>query len=562
MSSQQKFQSHGERDGFEHTVFKKAALVLAMTMGCAGAASAYVGDSFLEIPGISGHVPEGPFDGWIRSEAHYWPEVPIRVFVMDDDADASEVGFAGNRMTFGGPGAPKEGKDSSLVISLRKDNPDLDQLMTLCRDNTVLPEMAYAESSEASRPILEVAPRPDNLPEYWQYKLKDAAISDCPVVDEAPEQALVISFADIEWLNYAADGPKLNRVDLRSEDFPKVEPAPQSPGTKAFVVSWFGVAGYVDETQCPVMNKKPTEDDYYAFMTKEQADAKREEFGEMGVDYGRHMGFRGPSELSVVHLPGIIADPGFSEPVSSKAHGVNLDGWNGSGEPPAGMCPQTAYTSIDGREEGIDNQLFTVVGCFDGYRGKHGYRNQTSNARRADGNITTLIEISGIDDAQNDDDIDVKIIHSMDHPMKDSSGNYLPFSTFRPSTEPQFAYFNRQFKGRIVDGLIVTDPIPYFELNTGLQDPLLILKEVQLRLEIQPDETLTGALGGYMDWKRFMSGNRSSYSENLFGFQAPGLYNALRRNADGLKDPVTGECSGISAAYEIEAVPAFISSDS
>jgi hypothetical protein len=36
------------------------------------------------------------------------------------------------------------------------------------------------------------------------------------------------------------------------------------------------------------------------------------------------------------------------------------------------------------------------------------------------------------------------------------------------------------------------------------------------------------------------------------------MYNAVKRAADGLKDPVTGEFTGISSAYEMEGIPAFI----
>jgi hypothetical protein len=36
------------------------------------------------------------------------------------------------------------------------------------------------------------------------------------------------------------------------------------------------------------------------------------------------------------------------------------------------------------------------------------------------------------------------------------------------------------------------------------------------------------------------------------------LYNALKRAADGMKDLVTGQCDGISSAYDIEGIPAFI----
>jgi hypothetical protein len=80
----------------------------------------------------------------------------------------------------------------------------------------------------------------------------------------------------------------------------------------------------------------------------------------------------------------------------------------------------------------------------------------------------------------------------------------------------------------------------------------------QMRFEILRDGSLKGALAGYRDWKLVASGTASGYSEGLFGYQQPGLFYALKRNADGLKDPVTGECNGISFVYEIEGVPSFL----
>jgi len=39
---------------------------------------------------------------------------------------------------------------------------------------------------------------------------------------------------------------------------------------------------------------------------------------------------------------------------------------------------------------------------------------------------------------------------------------------------------------------------------------------------------------------------------------APGIYHSLKRHADGNPDPETGEFTSISAAYRIDAVPAFV----
>ena len=81
-----------------------------------------------------------------------------------------------------------------------------------------------------------------------------------------------------------------------------------------------------------------------------------------------------------------------------------------------------------------------------------------------------------------------------------------------------------------------------------------------MRLELTADGGFKATLGGYRDWREYVAAAffRSSDYENTIGFDTPGMYNAVRRAADGLKDPETGEFDGISAAYEIEGVPAFI----
>jgi hypothetical protein len=79
-----------------------------------------------------------------------------------------------------------------------------------------------------------------------------------------------------------------------------------------------------------------------------------------------------------------------------------------------------------------------------------------------------------------------------------------------------------------------------------------------MRLELRPDGSLQGVLAGYTDWREVPTMNALAIGEFSFGYQQPALYNSLRRNADGLRDPVTGEYAGISAAYDLEGVPAFV----
>ena len=42
------------------------------------------------------------------------------------------------------------------------------------------------------------------------------------------------------------------------------------------------------------------------------------------------------------------------------------------------------------------------------------------------------------------------------------------------------------------------------------------------------------------------------------GIDCAGEYNTLKKLADGMRDPKTGQCTAISSALELKAVPAFV----
>lgn len=526
-------------------------LAASLALVSSDAALAYIGDSFISIPGQTGNWRGKDHKGWIRAEANEWVGRLPRLNSGSTDP------LAGDKLYFGGPNAPKPGNFGKLVLSLSKTSADLPILMDICARKAMLPELSYAESSDRARPLLELGDRPEEFPAYWEYKLKDVEVVECPVVDGADQQALVLSFKGIEWLSYDPAKPMANRIEVAPANLPKVQPTEPSArkGVKSYLITWIAPATDAGDEACPKVNEKPSEADIFRYKTPEEAAKLREQNGEKGISYGSQSERRGPAGLSVANFPGIIPDPGLIEPNTNTAFGIDLDGDDGSGKLPKGIRKHGNFTSPDGRT-GIDNQLLRVWGCVTGYRGKRGYNNQTPNARRADGNITTLIEISDIDDENNDGRVFVSIIHSMDKPIKDNSGKtFIPNYTFRPSEDPNFALFNLRVPGRITNGVVTTDVIPQFEYNPG-QGAVTELQQARIRLEPQPDGNLRGYIGGYQDLRK--AALFSGYSEGLFNFQAPAIYYAIRRNADGLQDPVTGEFNGISMAFEIDAVPAFL----
>jgi hypothetical protein len=529
------------------SALRLAVAATVVSIAGTGIALAYVGNSYLHVPGVDGGWPGTPYKNWIKVNGHYWQVKPARLLAIGRKSQAF----------FSAPNAPREG-GGSLVIALDKRDPVLPRLLEQCGKKAPIPELIYAESAERARSTFEIGPRPADIPEYFEYKLKSVLLSDCPKVADAPEQAIVVTFKEIEWVNY--DRTR-DAVQL------KLEPAVLKPvnvtgKSQSFVLSWFAVAHDVSDRQCATLNSKPLEADYYALMPQADAAKERAQLASKGgVNYENgQMGMRGPRKLDVTMLPSIVRDPGHAEPLLNLARGIDLDGDDGKGSPAPGTCKHRNYESVDGRT-GIDNQLYTVQGCVAGFQGHKGFILQFANNQMHDGAMSILLDISGIDDERNDDSVYVTLFYSLD-PMAKSGvgGKILPDYTFRVTDNPDYTHYFSRMRAHIVDGVLTTDRLEQFQMNLGVYGTPkeLTLTNAQMRLEFQTDGTIKGVIGGYQDWRKIASTYTTSTSEMYHGFQQPALYNSLKRAADGLQDPSTGECNGISSAYDIEGVPAFL----
>ena len=80
-----------------------------------------------------------------------------------------------------------------------------------------------------------------------------------------------------------------------------------------------------------------------------------------------------------------------------------------------------------------------------------------------------------------------------------------------------------------------------------------------LRLKLAADGSVSGLIGGYQPWLDYYY-YLAVRSEGTAQVDVPGTYYAMKRLADGLPDPTTGQNTAISAAYYLEAVPAFLTS--
>ncbi|MCB2076265.1 MAG: hypothetical protein KDE55_01060 [Novosphingobium sp.] len=524
----------------------KCAIATVMCFGGTGSAWAYyIGPSYLMIEGVPGSASDPDHEGWVRVEANYWTERPELREIRGITGKYDGLRFTGPRVPASGP--------SMLAVSVDKNSKDLPALMALCRKGASLPEITVAESSELARHPQERGTRPADVPEYYRYKLRGVRLT-CPVAQGAPEQAFGLHFDTIDWLNYTPEKePRVISVEPA-----RLPPAQMTGESRAFVVTWFAPVADSRKDQCAAMNTKPEQSDYFALMPPERAAEQRAKLAKQGGADTRMLPYRGPDEMNVTMLPGIVPDPGFATPQVDVVRGFNLDNNDGSQSWPAGTRPHKNFASPDGRT-GIDNQLFTILGCIEGWH-RDGFLPMISNELRRAGGLSILVDISGIDDRLNDDNVTVSILYSADPMRRDgSSKTVLSDFTFRVNDSPAFSQDFARFRARIVDGVIMTDPLEkiYMHEGSGNSWPL---SNARMRLEITPDGNLKALIGGYRHIRQYLATAffRSSDYENTIGFNSPGMYNAVKRAADGLQDPVTGEFTGISAAYEMEGIPAFI----
>lgn len=519
------------------------ALALSLGAGTA-AAQFYIGPSYLSIPGVVSAEPQGAYKGWVRAESRYWGDNPALPEIRGVTAQKNDLLFTGPAAPTAGPGV--------LAFAVDKSSPALGALMELCRSGAVTPEIRFAESSELQRHPQEYGPRPADVPGYFEYSLKSVRLS-CPVVAKAPEQAFRARFARIEWLNYRPQA-SVRPIAARPA---RLAPAETSGRTLVYAVTWFAAAVDARDDQCPKMNAKASQDDFFALMSPQAAAEARARFAKEGGVDAKHISLRGPDGMNVGLMPGIVPDPGLVAPVSDVAPGLDLDGDDGTGPPPRGVRKHRNFVSPDGRR-GIDNQLFTVEGCIEGFRRK-GFLPMIFNEGRAAGRPTALIEISGVDDARNDPEVTVTVFYSGDDLRRSPQKAYLPDYTFRVSDSPEYTQSFARFRGRIVDGVVTTEPIGKIHIHetTGIEATVY---SPRFRIELLPDGRMKALLGGYLDWRKRLlwESFRTGDYENTIGFQVPAAYNALKRAADGMQDPDTGEFDGVSAAFELDGVSAFV----
>ena len=349
------------------------------------------------------------------------------------------------------------------------------------------------------------------------------------------------------------------------EEAPGRLPTPPANGVMGFVVSDLIPPVIQEPGACPQGTALKAKDAFLAQLPPEERARLSDKANEAEFTRRWQADIYGPNGTNVCSQPDMFSRPLLRTVQSPNARGIDLDG----GIPSDSTCAHDEFTDPHGAA-GVDNQEYRVMGCTLEWRGTDGIKGDAAVGTRqfhASGEWTQVILLSGVDSLENDPDVDVVYANTPDRPVTDSMGNILPGASFTVSTAPPR---NRnQLKGRIVNGVLETQPQDIKLAMTWGQGGARDIRGVRtkfdyrkgrLRLAFQPDGSLKGYFGGYKPVFDVIQSPAigGAGSALVAGIDCAAMLATLKKYADGERDPRTGQCTAVSSALQLTAIPAFV----
>ncbi len=336
--------------------------------------------------------------------------------------------------------------------------------------------------------------------------------------------------------------------------------------TKAYVVEWVEPAVYFDPFDPEAISAASPGRDCPAGVTKD-------------LDYPKQLIDVGHDSESVQKLydPEVRNAPGFDRAVFAKrgrnGEDVYREPWTAieypfpqvEGKLSYGFDldddPATGFTGVDGTP-GVNNAYYKVMGCIGHYRGHPRTADgaKYSNESMHNGSFTLLLVLEGKQDPMNDPAATLSFHTSPDKLVRDALGGIASDYSFRiDDSHPEF---QSKVPVTIKNGVVDSIEPQRIALQVSGGRRLyparpLVLHRGRLRLELTEDGRLEGLLGGYQPWEPIWRVRANYIIEVVAKIDSPSLWYALKRNADGIPDPETGQMTAISSAFRLWAVPAF-----
>ncbi len=334
--------------------------------------------------------------------------------------------------------------------------------------------------------------------------------------------------------------------------------------TRSYVVSYFYDANYSDgKSDCPNGLNLSAIDFYRRDLAKaghshDEIETALKDFpGEGGLKqpWVPLVVTRGNGKDNVYANPTTMPDPGLIEVTGKYAYGFNLDG--------KGAASPNSFEEPDTHEQGVDNQLYRVMGCIRSYRGlpPPGRPSLVENLWDVLRDVIPawLVTVTAPNGFDKDGPVTITFDRSLDRITRDASGTAAQADmTFRIDPDPRS---HNELKGEIKSGVVSADPSSHLHMILDPYEfPELDLTQMHMRMVTNPDRTVRVVIGGYMPWMTYYYGlaDQGHIKEYAASIDVPAVYYALKRAADADPDPKTGENRRISSAFLIEAVPAFV----
>jgi hypothetical protein len=324
--------------------------------------------------------------------------------------------------------------------------------------------------------------------------------------------------------------------------------------SRTYVVGWFSEATYSQDNDCPGGINPGIDQQYLknlrdlGYTPAQVEDMAAKDDAAPVREAMRMRGRIDGKPASPYVYPASVVDPKLTALSSKFAYGFNLDGKDTGLED-----PQT-------HEKGVDHQLAVALGCMRSFRGSlEGRPTYFAWAwgQLKDSEPAWLITLSA-EDLTKDGDVTVTFDRAFEHLRSNVDGSPRPDTTYRADPDPRS---HNSYRGQIKKGVITVAAQGDFHM---MKNPLVVpefdLHKAQLRLTLKPDGNLDGLIGGYQPWRQlyfaFASGGPGQ--EYCVTGDIPGLFYLMKNHADADPDPKTGQNMSISAAYYLEAVPAFV----
>lgn len=283
----------------------------------------------------------------------------------------------------------------------------------------------------------------------------------------------------------------------------------------------------------------------------------------------------GGSSSDAAVLPGlgfVASSFGFFYPGDPDAgfEGFDLDGRVSTSDAPApNECEHDDFTGADG-QPGIDYNFLRIIGdeetredgkyVFGGFREGQLVDGVISGATK-NGSMTILLQVRGLDDPNDDDDVRVQVFASEDSPVLGTDNSVLTGATL--SVHPDRRFHSGEVSGSVVDGVLTAGPIDLlFPIDIMIVRDEFLIHDSWLRVRLG-EESFEGTVSGYWDVAnlRRIIGVPTTENGNAANFTIEQFDAAMLEHADGDFDPTTGRCQSLSTMFQIRGTQAFLVRD-